>query len=89
MLKIEHTPLDEKETFIHINEESSTITITTHSNRVFNALQKVYGVPHEIYPSVIDKGKNMISGASWSFNYKTEREKVRPLLSMTNLLPHS
>lgn len=89
MLKIEHTPLDEKETFIHIEEESNVITITTHSARVFNALQKVYGVPHKIYPPVIDKGKNMISGASWSFNYKTEREKVRPLLSMTNLLPHS
>ena len=38
MLKIEHTPLDEKETFIHISEEDSTITITTHSARVFNAL---------------------------------------------------
>lgn len=89
MLKIEHTPLDEKETFIHIDEESSTITITTHSARVFNALQKVYGMPHKIFSPVLDKKKNMISGASWSFNYKNEREKVRPMLSMTNLLPHS
>ena len=89
MLKIEHTPLDEKETFIHISEEDSTITITTHTARVFNALQKVYGTPHKTYPSVIDKEKNMISGASWTFNYKSERGKVKPMLSMKNLLPHS
>lgn len=89
MLKIEYTPLDEKETFIHIDECDSIITITTHSARVFNALQKVYGEPHEVFPPIIDKGENMISGASWSFNYKMEREKVRPMLSMTNLLPHS
>lgn len=89
MLKIEHTPIEEKETFIHIDEFDSTITITTHSARVFNALQKVYGVPHKTFPPVREKGNNMISGASWTFNYKSERGKIRPILSMKNILPHS
>jgi hypothetical protein len=91
-IKIEKTELEEKETFIHIDEFDKTATITTHCSRVFNQLYKVYGEPHEKYPPIKQRSTSTceyISGASWKFNYKEERNKLKPIFSMGKLLPHS
>lgn len=88
--KIEKTNIEEKETFIHIDNHYKTVELTTSDYKVYNRLKKKLGEAHQVFPNTIPENKNnplYISGASWKYNYFTKREELKQIFSITNLLP--
>lgn len=90
--KIEKTSIDEKETFIHIDNKEKSVELATNDAKVYNRLVPKIGEPHLTFPPVIEKNntKNKItyiSGCSWKYNYFQERDNIKPIFSITNLLP--
>lgn len=89
---IEKTSIDEKETFIHIDNKEKTIELCTNDQKVHNRLIQKIGKPHMLFPPVVKINKpgnkvEYISGCSWKYNYFADRDNIRQILSMTNLLP--
>ena len=89
-IKMQPTKKEEQETFICLDEEEKKLIVTTCSTRVFNCLYKKIGTPSELFPCTnefSEKGDYYISGASWNFNYFNDREQIKKVLSITNLIP--
>lgn len=84
---IENTNIKEKETFIHIDNYENTVELCTSDYKVYNRLYKKLGEAHQIFPPANNKNKNFISGAAWKYDYFKERDKLKQIFSMTNLLP--
>lgn len=90
MKKIEKTLLEEKETIIHIENYSKSVCVYTTDYKVYNRLIKKLGEPHKTYaPSNNIKANKdeYISGASWTFDYFKNREILKNIFSITNILP--
>lgn len=90
--RIEKTSIDEKETFIHIDNKEETIELCTNDQKVHNRLVQKIGNPHIVFPTVTKTNNSnnkieYISGCSWKYNYFVDRDNIRQILSMTNLLP--
>ena len=84
---IENTVLEEKETFLHISNYDETVELCTTDKKVFKRLCKKLGEPTQVFPPTKNKDNNLyISGASWKYNYFTDRDKLKQLFSITNLL---
>lgn len=90
--RIEKTSIDGKETFIHIDNKEETIELCTNDQKVHNRLVQKIGNPHIVFPTVTKKNNSnnkieYINGCSWKYNYFVDRDNIRQILSMTNLLP--
>ena len=91
-LKIEPTTKEEQETFIRLDEDVKELTITTTTTRVFNKMLKKLGKPHQIFDSAFkpkDEKTDIkyISGASWTYDFFNNREEIKKVLSITNIIP--
>lgn len=91
-LKIEPTTKEEQETFIRLDEDVKELTITTTTTRVFNKMLKKLGKPHQIFDSTFklkDEKDDIkyISGASWTYDFFNNREEIKKVLSITNIIP--
>lgn len=88
--QIEATILEEKETFIHIDNYEKTVELCTTDQKVYKRLCKKLGEPHQIFSPANPKNKGSdvyISGASWKYDYFKDRDSLKQIFSMTNLLP--
>lgn len=89
---IESTILEEKETFIHIDNYNETVELCTSDQKVYKRLCKKIGEPKKIFPPANPKNKDSdiyISGASWKYNYFKDRDILKQIFSITNLLPRN
>lgn len=86
-LKIEKTITEEKETFINISKWDKCITVTTHDPVVFKRLLIDLGTPTEIFPKINKKlDDSYISGASWTFNYYKNPNKINKIFKKSNYI---
>jgi len=88
--QIETTILEEKETFIHIDNFGETVELCTTDQKVYKRLCKKLGKPTQIFPPANLKNIDRdiyISGASWKYDYFKDRDILKQIFSITNLLP--
>ncbi len=89
-LKLEKTPTEEQETFIHIIRGDKKVSVTTHDPIVLKKLLRDLGEPTEILPRVNKKlDDNYVSGASWEYKYDEEDEtkRINKIFKKTNYIP--
>lgn len=86
--KFKNTPIDEKETMIHIINKERNIHLWTHDVKIYKRFSKVFGQPSErLYEEV--GSERVLSLVGWSFDYMTNREMAKKIISITNLLPRA
>lgn len=89
-LKLEKTPTEEQETFIHIIRGDKKVSVTTHDPIVLKKLLRDLGEPTEILPRVNKKlDDNYVGGASWEYKYDKEDEtkRINKIFKKTNYIP--
>ena len=87
---LEETIIEEKETIININNYDKKVELYTSDKKVFKKLYKKLGNPQKVFPPAKPKNKGSdiyISGACWEYDYFKDRDKLKHIFSMTNLLP--
>lgn len=89
---IENTSIEEKETFIHINNYDKTVALYTTDKKILRRMVLKIGEPTKVFSPVnkeTDLNKVTISGAEWKYKYENNntRDKVRQIFSVSNLLP--
>lgn len=88
--KVEPILAEEKETFIHIYNCETSVEITTTDHKVYNRLVKKLGEAHQVFSPTHEhylEDASYISGASWKYDYFDDRDKLKQIFSLTNLLP--
>lgn len=90
--KIEDTSIEEKETFIHIDNYNKTVALYTTDKKILRRMTSKIGEPTKVFPPVSKQNSlnnNIISGAEWKYKYENNntRDKVRQIFSVSNLLP--
>lgn len=88
--KIEDTSIEEKETFIHIDNFDKTVALYTTDKKILRRMTLKIGEPTKVFPPVSKKNDlTIISGAEWKYRYEDNntRDKVRQIFSVSNLLP--
>lgn len=85
---IENTSIEEKETFIHIDNYNKTVALYTTDKRMTLKI----GEPTKVFSPVSkenDLNKIIVSGAEWKYEYENNnnRDKIRQIFSVSNLLP--
>jgi hypothetical protein len=90
--KIEDTSIEEKETFIHIDNYDRTVALYTTDKKILRRMKLKIGEPTKVFPPVskeTDLTKTIISGAEWKYKYEDNntRDKIKQIFSVSNLLP--
>ena len=90
--RIEDTSIEEKETFIHIDNYDKTVALYTTDKKILRRMTLKIGDPTKVFPPVskeTDLNKIIISGAEWKYKYEDNntRDKIRQIFSVSNLLP--
>lgn len=78
---IENTSIEEKETFIHIDNYDKTVALYTTDKKTLRRMTLKIGDPTKVFPPVskeTDLNKIIISGAEWKYKYEDNntRDKI-------------
>ena len=87
---IENTSIEEKETFIHIDNYDKTVALYTTDKKILRRMTLKIGDPTKVFPPVskeTDLNKIIISGAEWKYKYEDNntRDKIRQIFSVSNI----
>lgn len=89
---IENISIEEKETFIHIDNYDKTVALYTTDKKILKRMTLKIGEPTKVFTPVSKQNSlnNIsISGAEWKYKYEDNntRDKIKQIFSVSNLLP--